>query len=217
MKITYWGHSCFCIENKDGVQIITDPYTKVGYELPQGIKADIALISHGHFDHNYIAALENTPVVLNQVGEYLVKGISITGEHSWHDSKQGTLRGANVIFKFAVDGLTVCHFGDLGEGYSEDIAKKLAGADVWLLPIGGTYTIDAVQALEYIQTMKPKAVIPMHYRPQDGALDIAYSDVFLSLVKEYPMISCMEGEFILEKDTLKEGLTQIIYMERKND
>ena len=52
MKITYLGHSCFSFESESGVKLITDPYTRVGYELPQGLTADVVLTSHGHFDHN---------------------------------------------------------------------------------------------------------------------------------------------------------------------
>ena len=220
MKITYLGHSCFIIENQAGLRIITDPYTKVGYELPQGLKADIALISHGHFDHNYIAAIEDTPIVVDQVGESCVKGVAITGEHSWHDPRQGALRGDNIVFKFVVDGVTFCHFGDLGEEYSEEMAKKIIGADVWLLPVGGTYTIDAAQALEYIQKMKPKAVIPMHYRPNDGALDIAGIDKFFGVSTNYPIVSYEEGVFVFDKDDtwllllLLLSLMYVLYNER---
>ena len=54
MEIRYYGHSCFSLIDKDGKQIITDPYTKVGYELPQGLFADIVTASHEHFDHKYL-------------------------------------------------------------------------------------------------------------------------------------------------------------------
>jgi len=215
MRIIYLGHSCFSIESNAGTKIVTDPYTKVGYELPKGIQADIVLVSHGHFDHNYMQAIEGNPVVFKEAGKYITKDIPIVGVDSWHDPKQGALRGHNVIFKFIVDGVTLCHFGDLGEAYSEELAEKIAGADVWLLPIGGTYTIDAAQALEYVKKLKPKAVIPMHYRPKDGCLDIAGAESFLSLVKDFSVISCKNGVYTLEKADLKVGETQIIYMERQ--
>ena len=214
MKIKYLGHSCFSFESTSGVKLITDPYTRVGYELPKGLTADVVLTSHGHFDHNYTQAIDGQPVVVNQAGNYCICGVDIAGFHTWHDPKQGELRGNNVVFKFTMDGITFCHFGDLGESYDAEIAKKLAGADVWLIPVGGTYTIDAAQALEYMEKCSPKLVIPMHYLPKDGALDIAPIKDFLEMLALEDVIVCKDGIFTLDT-TLLQGLTgKIIYMER---
>ncbi len=213
MKIKYLGHSCFYIESEDGVTIITDPYTKVGYELPEGLQADILTLSHAHFDHNYAQAVK-AQRIFNMIGEYVYQGIKIRGISSWHDSKQGSLRGDNIIFKFDIDGISVCHFGDLGEGYSETIAKALNESDVWLIPVGGTYTIDGIQAKEYIEKLQPKVVIPMHYLPNDGALDIADARVFLNMMREYPIAHAPNGDIILNKEDLVGEKPKIIYMER---
>ena len=215
MKIEYLGHSCFCVENGAGFKIITDPYTRVGYELPEKLDADIVTVSHGHFDHNYTAAIVGAPAIISETGEYELHGVKIIGKHCWHDPKQGSLRGSNIIFQFTIDGITGCHFGDLGEGYSDKIAEILSGADVWLLPIGGTYTIDADEAKEYMEKLAPKVVIPMHYRPQDGALDIQPASVFLRKMDKASVIACPSGELILSKADLESGKTKIIYMERK--
>ena len=214
MQITYLGHSCFLFESGSGVKLITDPYTRVGYELPKGLTADVVLTSHAHFDHNYMDAIEGSPILLNNAGKYNVCGIAVEGFDSWHDPKQGALRGKNVVFHFTMDGIRFCHFGDLGEGYSEELAEKLAGADVWLIPVGGTYTIDAVQALQYIEKLSPKLVIPMHYLPKDGALDIAPIEDFLKKVPDHLVIPCPNGVFMLDETLLKSLTGKIIYMER---
>ena len=216
MKITYLGHSCFCFESENGRKLITDPYTRVGYELPKNVFADIVLCSHGHFDHNYTAAIGGNPMVITESGKYSAFGMDMEGFDSWHDPKKGALRGKNVIFHFTIDGITFCHFGDLGESYSEAMAKKISNADVWLIPVGGTYTIDATQAKEYIEKLSPKLVIPMHYRPNDGALDIDTAEVFLNQMKDLDVISCKGGEYTLDKELLKELTGKIIYMERIN-
>ena len=215
MKITYLGHSCFLFEGNAGVKVLVDPYTRVGYELPKGLTAELVLTSHGHFDHNYVQAIAGTPIVLNKAGKYSVAGVEVEGFDSWHDPKQGALRGNNVIFHFTIDGIRFCHFGDLGEAYSEDVARKLAGADVWLISVGGTYTIDAVQALEYMEKLSPRVVIPMHYLPADGALDIAPIENFLSKIVAERVIPCMEGEFTLSEADLQHLTGKIIYMERR--
>lgn len=214
MKIEYLGHSCFRIQTESGITIITDPYTKVGYELPNDLTADIVCVSHAHFDHNYVEAINGNPVIIDKEGEYAVHGVKIVGTHTWHDPKQGALRGKNIIFKLQIDGVTICHFGDLGEAYSDKIAKILFGTDVWLIPVGGTYTIDAAQAKEYIDKCKPKAVIPMHYLPKDGALDIKDANVFLQMTNKYPIIEHFSGSLCLSKEDLTEDQTKILYMER---
>ena len=214
MKIKYLGHSCFCLEDERGVKLITDPFTRVGYELPRGLQADIVTVSHGHFDHNYTQAVGGNPAIVNQEGACEICGIKIEGNPTWHDPKQGALRGANLIFKFEMDGMSVCHFGDLGESYSEKIEKILEGADIWLIPVGGTYTIDANQAKEYMEKIAPKAVIPMHYRPQDGALDIAPMEAFLQLVDKNAVLFYPNGECSITKEQLGGENTKIIYMER---
>ena len=214
MEITYLGHSCFCIESKSGVKLITDPYTRVGYELPNGLTADIVLVSHGHFDHSYVEAISGKPMVISTADTLDVKGVTIKGCDTWHDPKQGTLRGKNVIFQFIVDGITFCHFGDLGEMDFEKVSQAAANADVWLIPIGGTYTIDAQQAKAYMDMLSPKLVIPMHYRPQDGKLDIAEIESFLRFFDYVRILECPHGKYSFTKEDL-DGLSgKIIYMER---
>ena len=78
MKIRYLGHSCFQLTTKEGTCILTDPYTKVGYELPAGLWADIVTVSHGHFDHNCTQAIRNG-VEIAKSGEYRFNHIKIVG------------------------------------------------------------------------------------------------------------------------------------------
>ena len=215
MKIEYFGHSCFRLTNADGISVVTDPYTKVGYELPNNFTADVIIVSHNHFDHNYIAGVKDAKTIVNSTGNSLAQGISIVGKETWHDPKQGALRGNNIIYTIEIDGLKICHFGDLGEGYSDKIAKIVKDADVWLIPVGGTYTIDAMQAKEYVEILQPKCVIPMHYLPKDGRLDIQDAKSFLSLFENAEIFCYLQGETELNKAQLQEGSTKILYMERK--
>lgn len=208
MKIRYLGHSCFEFVSKEGVKVITDPYTKVGYELPNGLFADVLTLSHGHFDHNYAQAVKSKRT-LTKAQKYLFDGIEIEGIESYHDPKMGALRGGNVIFKITVDGITLCHMGDIGEECSIDLVEKIGKVDVLLIPVGGTYTVDALGAKKYIEAINPKAVIPMHYRPLDGALDIAGIQPFFDLYKGEPIQKVLDGVFELD-----EGTNGIIYMER---
>lgn len=214
MKITYLGHACFQLTSSNGVTIITDPYTRVGYELPQGLSADIVTTSHGHFDHNYLSAVD-TKHVISQIGAYAFEGVKIVGFETFHDNACGTLRGKNIVFTIEMDGLKICHLGDLGEDYREDIARKISDVDILLIPIGGTYTIDAMQAKKYVEGCKPRAVIPMHYRPTDGCLDITDSTPFLELFAPDKVQKILDGCLDVQVKEL-DNLPLIMYIERKN-
>ena len=165
MKLKWLGHSCFEITLDNGRVFVTDPYDEsVGYP-PLKVKADAVLSTHDHFDHNYFAAIEGPHEVINQPGAYERFGAKITGVHSFHDDARGAKRGENVIFVLEADGVKLVHLGDLGHlPETEDQKAAIRGADVVLIPIGGTFTITTPQAVELIETYKPAAAIAMHFR-----------------------------------------------------
>lgn len=164
MKIKWYGHACFLLTAADGTRILTDPCDPgTGYTL-SGIEADVITVSHGHHDHNYLAAAAGKPKVYDTVGEHDYDGISIKGVHTWHDDRGGQLRGDNIVFVFNIDGLRVCHLGDLGHVPDEAACAAIGKVDVLLCPIGGVYTIDAEEALKVTAALKAHVLIPMHYR-----------------------------------------------------
>ncbi len=208
MKIRYLGHSCFELISRSGITVITDPYTDVGYELPSGLAADIITVSHGHFDHAYVQAVRAKHILASSE-KYSSNGVEIYGVECYHDPKRGALRGKNIAFIIKMDGCTACHLGDVGEECSEALAEKIGKVDILMLPIGGTYTVDAMGAKKYIDAIMPRAVIPMHYKPADGSLDITDEKPFLSL---YTMeeIHCVSNGTV----ELAENASGIIFMER---
>ena len=214
MKIEYLGHACFAFTNAQGVKIVTDPYTGVGYELPKDLRADILTVSHSHFDHNYTAGVKGVQAIFDTPKTENALGVTITGIASYHDEEQGALRGNNIVFIIQTDGLRICHLGDLGERYSLSLAQKIGEVDILLVPVGGRYTIDGAQAKEFVEKLAPKLAIPMHYRPHDGTIDITDASHFLNGYSEvvYPP---KKSEITVKKSDLKVGKTQIIYMERE--
>ena len=76
MKIRYLGHSCFQLTESTGTSIVCDPYGDVGYSLPS-VRADAVTVSHSHFDHNNVGAVEGDPVVFDKEGQYEFGGASI--------------------------------------------------------------------------------------------------------------------------------------------
>ncbi|NQT31543.1 MAG: MBL fold metallo-hydrolase [Deltaproteobacteria bacterium] len=181
MKIKYLGHSAFVITSNKGVKIITDPYAP-GPDLTYGEiteSADVVTVSHGHHDHNNVAAVRGNPEVANRAGRSEVKGIEFRGIASYHDDTGGKRAGNNLIICFEMDGVRVCHLGDLGHRLDDKQLKEIGRVDVLFVPVGGLYTIDAKVATEVCNQLKPRVIIPIHYKTEKGLPNIAGVDEFL--------------------------------------
>jgi L-ascorbate metabolism protein UlaG (beta-lactamase superfamily) len=167
MLITWLGHSFFKIQDKtgtDGITIATDPYgPSIGLK-PSRFEADILTVSHAHDDHSFAEAIRGETFTIREAGEYDVKGVSIIGIETWHDSKEGRERGSNIAFWFEVDGISVLHLGDLGGPLTDKQLGKIPSPHILLLPVGGTFTLDARAAVEVMNQLEPRIVIPMRYQ-----------------------------------------------------
>lgn len=164
MRIEWLGHACFLITSGGGTRIVTDPFNEeVGYPLPR-VEADIVTVSHQHFDHNAVAVVGGRPRVVEGPGDHRPEGVSVRGVSTFHDQEEGRKRGTNTVFVITVDGLNVCHLGDLGHLLSPEQVRLIGPVDVLLVPVGGTYTIDAAEAAETVTALRPRVVIPMHYK-----------------------------------------------------
>ena len=178
MEIVYCGHSCFLLKTEAGTRIVTDPYTGVGYEMTP-VAADYVTCSHFHFDHGYTEGVRGAREVIAGAGEFVRGDVKIEGFAAFHDDVGGKKRGADTVYVSEADGLRVCHMGDIGEPCTPALAEKLGKIDVLLVPVGGTYTVDAKGALEYIGAIAPQVAVPMHYRSRGCTLDIDPVDVFV--------------------------------------
>lgn len=208
MKIKYVGHSCFVLTSDKGTSIVTDPFGDIGLDMPR-IRANAVTVSHNHYDHNRTDCVDAS-AVFDSEGEFRAGDVRICSFKSYHDEVHGRKRGENLIFKFWIDGYTVCHLGDLGENCEKRIVDAIADADVLLLPVGGTYTIDAEQAAEYVRVVAPKYAIPMHYYVAGLQVDIAPPDGFLNCFKKEE-IMYIGNEF--DPATVEQNY-KIIVMER---
>lgn len=175
MKIKYIGHSSFLIKGNTktnhSLTIVTDPYDpkSTGFPYPKQ-ETDIVTSSHeGHGDHDYYDGIKpsgenETPFIINTPGEYEIKGLRIYGLKSFHDDVEGTKRGQNTIYIFDFEEARIAHLGDLGHNLDSDQLEALEAVDILMIPIGGIYTIDIKIALQVIENVEPKAVIPMHFK-----------------------------------------------------
>ncbi len=164
MDIKYIGHSSFVIKSKSA-QVVTDPFDPkmVGLKFPKQ-EADIVTISHHHPDHDYLAGVGGSPLVIDWPGDYEKMGVRITGFKSFHDKKKGADRGENILYKFETEEMSILHCGDLGLVPDDSFVQELGDINVLLVPVGGFYTIDPTDAVEFIKKLEPNMVVPMHYR-----------------------------------------------------
>ena len=179
MRIEWIGHACFKLTLESGVRVFTDPYDEsVGIAMIP-LKADVITMSHEHHDHNETAQIIGEPVILHGDEPLSLGGLTISAHASFHDDAQGAKRGQNFIRVFECEGLKVVHMGDQGCMLSGEILRAIEGADVMLIPVGGTYTLDAKEAKEVIVRAKPACVVPMHVKTAHCPYPIDPVGVFL--------------------------------------
>ena len=212
MIITWQGHSCFKIQDKigpEGVTLVTDPFNKeIGLKVPN-FEADIITVSHQHHDHNNVSTLRGNPFIIDCAGEYDFKGVLVEGIDSYHDDKNGTERGGNIIYRIEIDDISVAHLGDLGQILDNAQLEKLVGTDILLIPVGGKYTIDAKKAVEVIAQIEPRIVIPMHYKTKDLKIELDGIDKF---IKEIGLTPTYEEKLKISKKDLPQEDRELIIL-----
>lgn len=218
MQITWVGHSCFKIQTKSKnstlnpqeVTIITDPFDAswTGTKMPK-VQADIVTISHGHGDHANLSAIKGEPFIIDSVGEYEVKNNFITGVKSFHDKNEGKDRGENIIYVIEAEDLRLAHLGDLGHKLTDKQLEFVKDVDILFVPIGGTYTIDAKEAVEVISQVEPRIIIPMHYKTKGIKIKLDGIDKFC---KEIGVCEQPVDKLKISKKDLPQEKTNVILM-----
>jgi L-ascorbate metabolism protein UlaG (beta-lactamase superfamily) len=196
MKIKWFGHSCFLLTSHNETRILIDPFDpSVGYQLPY-LEADVVAITHNHYDHNNINAVKGDFVHLSRPGKYNAAGFDVHGIHTWHDTAQGAKRGSNTMYVFEIDGLRICHCGDLGIKPGETEIEEIGQIDILMVPVGGTYTIDASAAMETAGLLNPAVIIPMHYKTPACKLALDTIDKFLDLANNETKVKYFSDEIL---------------------
>jgi L-ascorbate metabolism protein UlaG (beta-lactamase superfamily) len=178
VEITWLGHSCFRIRGNQAI-IITDPFPpNIGYTLGKQT-VDIVSISHVHPNHSYNEGINGEYRLVKGPGEYEIAGVLILGLSTYHDAVKGQSKGKNTIYLFEVDGVTICHLGDIGHVLGDEEVEEMGNVDILLVPVGGVSTINASMAAETVRKVEPKIVIPMHYKTPKTNRELDPVDNFL--------------------------------------
>lgn len=213
MEITYLGHASFRLKGKQKT-VVTDPYDERVGKFPKGIEADMVTVSHDHEDHNQIEKVHGSRFIVRGPGEYEIGGVSVVGVPTWHDDKNGGDRGRNTVYVVEMDGLRIAHLGDVGHKLSLEQLGEMGAIDILLIPVGGTYTIDAKTAAEVVKQVDPWVVIPMHYQTADTHLSnqLAGVEEFLKEMGKPDVVPV--PKYNVTADRLPEEL-QVVVLERK--
>ena len=197
MHITWLGHSCFRLESA-GYGLVIDPYRVVAGYPPLRVEANAV------YDHDCLEAVTLLPGGENP---FTVETFS-----TFHDDCQGALRGDNTVHIFRAEGMTVVHLGDLGCALTAAQEEKISGCDALMLPVGGTYTIDAAAAAELVRRLHPRLVLPMHFRRgEQGFPELTTLEDFLSRLPEQP-VHRLTGETL---DLTSKGTSGVVIFPRR--
>jgi len=177
LKSIHWiYHACFRIEI-DNLIIYIDPW-----KIKNPKKADFVFVTHDHYDHFSLLdiekiATEKTIVVIpeNIAGElsgYNLQKVKQGDVFSSGNVKVEVIPAYNIGKNFHrktdnkvgyvidIDGNRIYHAGDTD--LIEEM-KNLKNINIALLPVGGTYTMNAEEAAKAAEIIKPQIAIPMHY------------------------------------------------------
>jgi L-ascorbate metabolism protein UlaG (beta-lactamase superfamily) len=176
MRIHWYGQSAFLISGGEQAVFI-DPFGDMGelaaargmqfdYPPVEGVEAELLLVTHEHMDHNGVEAVAGSPHILRSTaGTHESPAGEVIGIASEHDDVAGTQRGPNTIFCFTLGGLRFCHFGDFGQSELRPEQRQAIGeVDVLFLPVGDGPTIGGERAAAIVRALRPRLVVPMHYR-----------------------------------------------------
>ncbi len=181
MKLWYFGHACLGVES-EGVRVLMDPYEPFAFQgrlafHPVPGTWNLVLVSHDHADHGHVSESFGTPTVARSSGVF--QGMDVLMWTRRHGTAKGRVDAETRVYRFALEGLTLGHLGDLGEVPDPELAKALRGLDILFLPVGGFFTIDAHQAWETVSMLRPRIVVPIHYRTASTGLEIEPVEPFL--------------------------------------
>ena len=199
LDIEWLGHTCFSVSGA-GTKVLINPFRALsctaGYRdtFPQ---ADIVLLSSQLFDEGYTDGLPGDPRILFQAGQYPVNNITFDGislAHANIERYRGWRFPPNIAWSWRQGGISLLHLGGAGEEVDIDDFILTGGSpDILMIPVGGTdadpqnippkgYT--PAQALQALELLRPKIVIPTHYKTTagDDTCGLQSIESFLNLV-----------------------------------
>jgi L-ascorbate metabolism protein UlaG (beta-lactamase superfamily) len=213
MQITWYGHAaCLCEGN--GVRVVLDPYRApdVGMYAPIDDMADVVAISHiNEKYHSYTAALRGpdggAPVVvdglvlLDRPQPEIVQGIPFTAVRVWENEAR---EEPIAMVGLTMESVRLLHMGDCGHALSPEEVAACGRVDVLLALAGGAPTLALPDLATFVRDLKPRIVIPMHYKNEKINLNIRPVEEFLALMPAESIRRFDSPTMTITKETLPE-------------
>lgn len=217
MKITWYAHACFRLEGS-GLSIVTDPYTPEQAGPPPVTEpADVVVMSSAlDSAHSCWRMVPGSPRVVNAL-EAVERPIALGGsvEVVGIPASEGSDRPddpkANALYTLTLDGVRLCHMGDVGTPLDEQQLAPLRGrVDVLLALAGAGLTIALPDLDRAIDEIAPRVVVPMHYRTPRIRYDLGPLEDFLEFCTADQVVRPGGSSVELEAESLPEERTVIV-------
>ncbi|MDD3861743.1 MAG: MBL fold metallo-hydrolase [Candidatus Gracilibacteria bacterium] len=155
MDITWQGNTCFVCKGKDSTVVI-NPDLQAGKVRGQIVLS--SLKKEDTVDVEYMTQLCDWP------GEYEVGGVPIVAFQAWKTSKKSEEEGgkkadSTLIFRFDLDGIKICHLGELGHSLTSDMVKEIGDTDILMMNAGKGTNLESKKAVEILEAIDPRMLI----------------------------------------------------------
>ena len=164
MEIAWYGGSCFRLRDRNTIAL-ADPYPPDPKFQNLQIKTDLVTLSQPSRGLRNIVPnnARKSPYEIDGPGEYEVGGIFVSAV--WNGANDGGPHGAtpSLICTFAIDGVAICHLGQLEAPPSKELLESITPVDVLIIPPGRRGSLSRAQAARIVSATSPKVVVPMEY------------------------------------------------------
>jgi len=174
MELTWQGRFCVRLRSREAA-VLADPFPADVGPTGRGLSADIVTFSHEEplpagalrqlrkaiapsGEEILVPASLERAFVLNSPGEFEVRQVLMTGVRTYRGGDRAD-DGRNVSFVYELDGLHVCHLGDIGTLLTQDELGEIGSVELLCIPVGGALT--ATAAGELVAQIDPRLVVPL--------------------------------------------------------
>lgn len=228
LDIEWFGHTCFAVSG-GGTKILINPFQALsctaGYRT-NFPRANVVLLSSQLFDEGYTEGLSGDPRILFQAGQYPVNNITFDGislDHANIERYRAWRFPPNIAWSWRQNGISILHLGGAGEEVDIDDFILTGGSpDILMIPVGGTDTnprsippkgYTPTQALKALELLRPKIIVPTHYKTSAGDATCGLQSVeeFLNLIDRNGMkvSNVASNRFSINRGSLSQAMPEI--------
>jgi L-ascorbate metabolism protein UlaG (beta-lactamase superfamily) len=209
LSVQWLGHTCFLFTG-GGFRVLVNPFRRIGcttgYRDVTTSNPDLILISSRLLDEGVIDGFKGNPGLLYEPGVYKFNDLRLEGIRTEKDREKGRRFGTNVTWLWKQAGIKIFHLGALTSPIGIEQQILVGRPDLLLLPVGGgvkAYTPQ--EAAKVVQVLKPKIVIPTHYKTKaadEKTCDLVGIDEFLGLMSAMTIRNVNSDTFSLKPSDL---------------